>query len=464
MKFISNGKKFFNEIDLEVNQDGKKWEFDFRTPFRFKKKGLQKKPFDFKISIDGEEQENEGVPCFGQDALWLPLDDGTGIKIIRTADNQQKICQNLEYIQDLYSDIFPEIEWFSEASIGEVPCVVVKMETISGGKDTYRPVSFLSPADNAMAGDMMPASLETITYCIRQFIDNELSPEDSWYKNGGFTTENIINGKIVDFHAFEYSPQRFSMPANGPATLERCNEIFHNALRRYAEWSIKRGEALPKWKGKIYQGMKFDNGFELPGYSSDNRFYDSYVKSLFMPLDKVGGGKVLDLGSNQGFFSFQSALAGAEEVTGVELTEEDVLLADEIRQEILGLDNVKFVNGDLVKYLEEDQDWYELIIMSSVLHQTHPDLYNCDDFLRTLASKCRRFFFETPVGHKHYDFSLKQITEKLQQHFNTVRLVYFYDAYSTGFRAVYVCHPLDPGYNDPGEYEKALREGRVGKG
>ena len=464
MKFISNSKKYFSEINLEINQDGRDWEFDFRTPFRFKKKGLQKKPFDFKILIDDEEQKNQGIPCFGQDALWLPLDDGTGIKIIRAEDNQQKICQNLEYIQDLYSDIFPEIEWFSEAEINGVSCVIVKMEIIEGAKDTYKPVSFLSPEDNKLAEEMMPASLDTITYCVRQFIDNDLSPEDSWYKNGGFTTENIINGKIVDFHAFEHKPHRFSMPVSADATIARCNEIYDNALRRYTEWSISRGEPLPKWKGKAYQGMKFDNGFELPGYSSDNRFYDSYIKSLFMPLDKLSGGKVLDLGSNQGFFSFQCALAGAEDVTGVELTEEDVLLANEIRQEILGLDNVKFVNGDLVKYLEEDQDWYELIIMSSVLHQTHPDLYNCDDFLATLASKCRRFFFETPVGHKHYDFTLKQITEKLQQHFNTVRLVYFYDAYSTGFRAVYVCHPLDPGYNDPGEYEKALREGRVGKG
>tara|TARA_B100000287_G_scaffold216086_1_gene203856 strand:- start:198 stop:1583 length:1386 start_codon:yes stop_codon:yes gene_type:complete len=456
MKFTAN-EKIFN---LKLIQDGSVFVFDFTCPFRNKKVGFAKKPFDFILSYDNEEFVGSGA--FGQDALWLPISDESGIKIIRAKDNADQILKNIEYIKSINCDLFPKIDWFCKASIGNVDCVFVQMENIQESNKNNEDISYLNYKDREYIDKIISTPMTTIQKCVQAFVEHELMPEDTWYKNGGFGTKNLINGKLVDFHMFEHAPGRYKMPANN-TSHEICENIYQAALKRYKNWAIQRNERLPKWKGKIYQGMKFDNDYTMPGYTSDGTYFDSYTKLNFLPLDKIKGGKVLDLGSNQGFFSMQCALHGAGEVTGIELTTEDVLLANEIKNNIIKLDNVNFINTDLIEYLNQDTNWYELIIMSSVLHQTHPDLYKCDDFLQLIGSKCRRFFFETPIRHKHYMYSVQQIDEKLKQHYHSVRLAYIYDAYSTGARAVFLCHPLDPGYNKEGEYMKWVKEGRVGK-
>ena len=460
MKFVSDNKNCFNTIELKLHQDSKEYKFDFTTPFRNKKQGFAKKPFAFSIKVD--EDAFEGSGAFGQDALWLPFGNGYGIKIIRTNNDADDIIENLKYIKSIDSKIFPKISWFCKATIDNVTCVIAHMESIEDIDMNYTKPGFLPDEDFVYYQEKLNVPVQVIKQCVDEFIKHKLAPEDSWYKNSGFGTRNVIDGKIVDFHLFKHSPERYMLPVND---IEQnvCENIYKNALQRYANWKIKNNEDLPKWKGRIYQGMKFDNGYTMPGYSSDGRNFDSYIKSCFLPLDRFSNGKVLDIGSNQGFFSFQCALNGADDVTGVELTEEDVLLANEIKESILQLDNVNFTNGDAIKYLQDTEDWYELIVMSSVLHQTHPNLHECDDFLKLVASKCRYFFFETPVRHKHYDFTLRQITEKLEHHFSNARLVYFYDAYSTGYRAVYLCHPWDPPQNGPGIYEQMRKQGRVAK-
>ena len=308
----------------------------------------------------------------------------------------------------------------------------------------------------------MKPTLSGLQKCVEAFIQYKIVPENGWYKSGSFGTNNFFNGKLVDFHMFRHDPDLFTLPANN-ASHETCEKMYQTALQRYKNWAVERSENLPKWKGKIYQAMKFDNGYVMPGYTSDGKYFDSHIKMNFLPLDKIQDGHVLDLGSNQGLFSMQCALHGAKTVTGIELTTEDVLLANDIKNNLAQLSNVNFINTDLVEYVNQDDDWYELIIMSSVLHQTHPNLYECDDFLQLIASKCKRFFFETPIRHKHYMYSVQQIDEKLKEHFHSVRLAYIYDAYSTGARAIFMCHPLDPTYNSKGEYMKWVNQGRVGK-
>ena len=442
-------------ISLEVKQGGQDHSFNFKGPFRDGKVGLKKEPFEFKISVNGEDYSGLGV--FGYDALWLPYGNGYGLKIIRTNKNADKMVKNVEYIQKINSDVFPAIKWVSIYTIGDVECVVCEMQEIEEEPMNFDKPHFMSGEDYDFYMEYASVPVQVIKKCVDNFIEHELFPETSWYKNGGFGAKNIISGKIVDFHLFEHKPDMFKMPTD-LSDHEVCNEIYSQALERYKKWIPIDG--VPKWKGKIYQGMNFSNGFGMPGYSSDDLNYDSYVKGTFLPLDKVSGKNVLDLGSNQGFFDFQCALAGAK-TTGVEITNEDVMLANDIREKILKLDNCEFINGDAIKYLEETEEWYELIIMSSVLHQTHPDLYSSDDFLDELASKCKYFFFETPVRHKHYNFSLKEIDEKLNEHFATVRMVYFYDCYSTGYRAVFVCYPWDPNSNKPGLYREVKSQGRV---
>ena len=128
------------------------------------------------------------------------------------------------------------------------------------------------------------------------------------------------------------------MPSNGK-TPQELNSIYRNMVDRYKTVLDEHGN--PKWKGKIYQGFGFDNGYLMEGYLSGNDMYDSYRKLPFVPMNKSRGQKVLDIGSNQGFFSFQAALHGASEVTGIEYTEQDVLAARDIK-EITKLNNVNF--------------------------------------------------------------------------------------------------------------------------
>ena len=43
--------------------------------------------------------------------------------------------------------------------------------------------------------------------------------------------------------------------------------------------------------------------------------------------------------------------------------------------------------------------------------------------------------------------------EKENNHFKDVRLTYLYDAYSTGYRAIFMCSPIDPSYNKKGSWK-----------
>ena len=173
---------------------------------------------------------------------------------------------------------------------------------------------------------------------------------------------------------------------------------------------------FPKWKGMIYQGFEFDNGYNMRGYSSDGKTYDSYKKLPFIPYRKVKGKKVLDIGSNQGFFSFQAAIHGASEVVGVELHKQDVQAANDIK-EITGFSNVNFIHGDAIKYILETDEKYDVIIANSMLHQVYKNLEGADEVLKKLGNMCEYFAFETPVRHASSTIGLKEISLILSKFF-----------------------------------------------
>ena len=177
----------------------------------------------------------------------------------------------------------------------------------------------------------------------------------------------------------------------------------------------------------------------MEGYLSDNDMYDSYRKLPFIPYNKCKGKKVLDIGSNQGFFSFQASIHGASDVVGIELTEQDVAAANDIK-EITGIDNVNFINGDAIEYVMNSEEHYGLVIMNSVLHQIYPNFNGADPFLKKLSSITDYFAFETPLNHSTMNLDPILVQNELQKYFKIVRLLYVYDAYSTGYRANYVCY------------------------
>ena len=388
MLFTSKNKINFNSLTLNVQQGASNPELNFSKKFS---DSLAKREFTFSLNIDGEEYNEKGK--FGADAIWLPINPDFGIKIIRTENETgfNTIYENIEYIKSIDSEVFPKIEWVERAKYDKYDCIVTKMQNIEENKSPVNEIPYLNEKDQKFVNDSLHTPLKHIEQCITEFIKYELLPEVSWYKNKGIAN-NVINGKVVDFHMFRHMPSRYIFPAN--CSVGECKDIFKDAVGRYKEWSKRNNEPLPKWKGKIYQGMKFSNGYTMPGYTSDNITYDSYKKINFIPFDKIKDKKVLDLGSNQGFFSFQAALHGATSVTGIELTEDDVITARNINEKILKLDNVEFINGDLIDYLENDNNFYELIMMNSVLHQTHPKLEECGEFYKKYHKSVIIYFWK----------------------------------------------------------------------
>ena len=88
----------------------------------------------------------------------------------------------------------------------------------------------------------------------------------------------------------------------------------------------------------------------------------------------------------------------------------------------------------------ETKEKYGLVIANSVLHQIYPNLSGADDILDKIASNSEYFSFETPLNHPKMNISVHETYQKLAKYFKTVRLLNIYDAYSSGYRANFVCY------------------------
>ena len=425
LKF-ENGKNF-QSLEVTISRDGKGLLLSDLLPQD------SDKSFDYSMVIDGKEYK--GVGNFGDDAIWLPYDN-QGIKIIKDNPKYHSLdetCKNMEEIGLLELPVLPKLFWCEVSQNDSSKFLIACYEKVSPTSTarTSERDAYLPPADKAYVESALQADTTTNTLCVELFYKHSIVPEDEWYKR-----KNLIGGKVVDCHRFRIAPDRYKFKSNGKDPDE-MNNIYRTMVNRYL--SIRDNMGLPKWKGKIYQGFEFDNGVIFHGYTSSGRIYDSYEKLPFMPYNKVKGKKVLDLGSNQGFFSFQAAMAGAESVTGVEITQPDLDAANDIKK-ILGLDNVEFLNKDAVAFLEETNEEYELIIANSVIHQIYNNLVGAEKMLENIAKKGKYFVFETPANHTTMSIPLESIAQKLEEHFSVVRLLHVYDAYSSGYRANFVCY------------------------
>ena len=421
------GTDNFKDLNITLTRSGKKIKVSSLKPTD------SPKTLDFNITIDGETITGTGT--YGDDAVWLPCGE-YGIKIIKDNSKYHSLEETLSSIREIASYkslMFPHIWWAELIECEDESLIIAKVENITqavtskiGFQDSYLPTG-----DRHFIEKHLPAAIFHLQRCIRDLNNYQLLPEDEWHKPC-----NIINGRVVDFHRFRVFPERYSFKSNG-RTVEDLNKTYKAMVKRYADNLDSAGGQ--KWKGRIYQGFMFDNGAVFEGYASATDLYDSYRKLPFTPLNKVAGKKVLDLGSNQGFFSFQAAIHGASEVTGLEITKQDLAAAADIK-EILQYDNVTFLEQDAVEFLRETTEQYELIVAASVIHQIYNDLEGADEMLSNIASKCNYFAFETPVNHPTMKISLEEIYNTLSRHFNKVKLVNVYDAYSSGYRANFVCY------------------------
>lgn len=396
----------------------------------------QNRNFKFKLVLDGAFYSGEGVR--GDDAIWIPMNDYYGVKLITNNPRYgslEETLENIEFIDSCESDVFPELEWYEKSNSNKnteyIVCMMENIRPYETSKLSSREINYLPKDDIDFVENVIVNSPSYTEYAAEELIKLGLLPEDEWYKS-----INFINGKIVDFHRFKKMPQRYALGSNNFSKQE-INSTYKKIVDRYKK--VLDENNVPKWKGKIYQGFVFDNGSHMSGYSSDNQLYDSYRKLSFIPFNKVKNKKVLDLGSNQGFFCFQAALHGASEITGVELQKEDVLAAKDINK-ILQFDNINFVEGDANKHVLETKEKYGLVIANSVLHQIYPNLSGADDILDKIASNSEYFSFETPLNHPKMNISVHETYQKLAKYFKTVRLLNIYDAYSSGYRANFVCY------------------------
>jgi 2-polyprenyl-3-methyl-5-hydroxy-6-metoxy-1,4-benzoquinol methylase len=334
----------------------------------------------------------------GDDAIYFKK-NGTGVKIMpidhKTYRNN---LDNLQKFKELNIPCFPTI--FDIEVCDDV--VILYMEDVPRRRSTY----------------------DDIKKCIVCMKEYELLPDNSWMKEF-----NLFGDKIVDFHRFRIMKERYVFSTHGKS-LEEIQKIHQDALDRY--------RIAKKWKGKIYEGMYFDNGYVMPGYSSDNKIFDSFVKLPFCHLS--GHDRILDIGCNEGFFSIQAALLGTREVIGIDKCEEDLAFAEDLRN-YLELPNINYVLTDAQKYMNEHQnEKFPLILALSVIHQVYPNLVNADLFLRQINKMGRRVIVETPVNHPKMMMPVELVQQKLSMFCKNIRLLYLYNAYSSGERAIFVLY------------------------
>ncbi len=348
-----------------------------------------------KIVIDWKSKHYNVL--HGDDAVYFQIDNNIGIKLIQGNEDDYN---HLKYLQDKNLTTLPHI--FSVERCNEL--IVLTIEHITN----------------------KPTTQDHITKCIEEITRHELLPEDEWSKN-----KNISDGKCIDFHRFRHAPDRYRFPTS--ATVQELDFIYHNALNRYKKMNNK-------WKGKIYQEMCFDNGYDMKGYTSDHKISDSYRKLTFAHLQKAKDGVVLDLGCNQGFFSFQSCIHGAKEVIGVDTCVQDLMLAKEI-QSYLNMPQIDFYEHDIVEFVNQNsKKKFNLIFLLSVLHQIYPNMVGAEKLLKTLSKMSPYLIFETPINHPKNNIPVQQIENMLNKAFYKIRHCYTYNAYSSGERTIYVCY------------------------
>lgn len=422
------------KFSVEITLNGKEI-----TPRELISKDSKRSQFEF-VGFYGDEPIS-GKGESGDDCIWFPIDYDIGMKIVYENDKYEsleKSMSTLSIISDYEENnpgATPEIILYGISKLDDdtEEVLYIEMERVLQEEVGSHGLQFIPGKDREWVSKNVHIPPSSCHRLAKFFLDTKLLPEDEWYKRD----RNLMDGKLIDFHRFYTKEDRYAMPSNGK-TPEELDETYKNMVSRYTK--IRDTAGLPKWKGKIYQGFHFDNGYTMQGYTSEEGLHDSYRKLPYIPYNKCKGKKVLDLGSNQGFFSFQAALHGASSVTGVEMTEEDVMAANDIK-EILKVDNVEFINGDAIEYVKNDDNKYSIVILNSVLHQVFPSFSpGAKEFLEKIASMTDYFVFETPLNHKLMRLTPEQVAAELGKYFKQVRLLNVYDAYSTGYRGNYICY------------------------
>ena len=422
------------ELNLKLIYKNKSITFDelFNT---------KKRQFDFELNLNKKLFKGKGIR--GDDSIFIPFSKEIGVKITKERsqidESMKEALEITTLIMKNKIEIFPEI--FSTELVeneSKEKFLITFMENIINKNFFKNYLNKYKSIKNFVALRDLPyliKNLNVYPYFINKFYyfmeKYNLFPEDEWYKK-----TNLINNKIVDFSRFKILKERYLFPSNNKTKAELLEE--YDALKSIFAKNLN-SEYIPQWKGSLYEGFKFDNGFIMEGYKSDYFRFDCYKKLPFIPFNKIKNKSVLDIGSNHGFFSFQSIIHGAKNVVAIELDSNNIKVAEKLK-ELMNIKNIEFINQDVTNYLFETKNNFELIIMNSVLHQIYKNYKGADNFLKQISKKCNYFVFETPVNHPTVNIKLSSIHKKLSKYFSVVRIQNIYEAYSAGYRAIYICY------------------------
>ena len=191
-----------------------------------------------------------------------------------------------------------------------------------------------------------------------------------------FSENDGLPGLIVDKYADHLSVQFLSLGMDKRKTLitDILTEIFHPAcIYERSDSPVREKEGLKQTKGVLYGDLNRDlriteNGLTLAidlengqktGYFLDQKENRAAVKRY------AKGKKVLDCFTNQGGFSLNAALAGAQEVYAVDVSE-TALASVEKNAALNGLSNIRTVKADVFGLLREynkNGEKFDLVIL-----------------------------------------------------------------------------------------------------
>jgi hypothetical protein len=186
-------------------------------------------------------------------------------------------------------------------------------------------------------------------------------------------------------------------------------------LRRRLEQMLAKGadggyeHALPSRKTAVdvFRGEWVS---ELPDGLGGGRvplFADERINWLAGQVE-LAGRTVLELGPLEGGHSYMLERFGAERVVAIEANRRAYLRCLVVK-EVLGLRRVEFLCGDLVEYLRESEETFDLCLASGVLYH----MPNPVEMLRLAARVSDRLYLWT----HYYDAALINANPQVAAHF-----------------------------------------------
>ena len=145
-------------------------------------------------------------------------------------------------------------------------------------------------------------------------------------------------------------------------------------------------------------------------------FEDSRVAWMIDQLGGLGGQRILELGPLEGGHSYMLEQAGAESILSLEANTR-AFLKCLIVKNILDLSKTRFLLGDFMAFLRDDEDRFDLALACGVLYHMRDPL----DLLGNLASRTNRIFiwthyYDEQIINRREDLTAKFSSEQVQSY------------------------------------------------